>query len=225
MKGLLRKLSPAAVCSYIGGIFLIAIGVNVSKLAGLGISPVASVPYAVELIWGIELGKATTLVYVFLILLQLILLRKLTILPFFQLVTTVVMSTFTTYTSGKYLLCWLEEPSGYLHSCIYLAVSIVIIGVGVYFYIRPGFVPLPSEGTAKTLAQISGGKLPFHNAKILVDCSLVVISVTMTLVMTGKISAVREGTVVTAILVGKIVGLCRKAEAKLLCGKEGTVSE
>jgi len=225
MKDLLRKLSPAAVCSYLGGIFLIAIGVNISKLAGLGISPVASVPYAVELIWGVELGKATTLVYVFLILLQLILLRKLTILPFFQLVTTVVMSTFTTYTSGKYLLRWLEEPSGYLHSCIYLAVSIVIIGVGVYFYIRPGFVPLPSEGTAKTLAQISGGKLPFHNAKILVDCSLVVISVTMTLVMTGKISAVREGTVVTAILVGKIVGLCRKAEAKLLCGKEGTVSE
>lgn len=224
MKDLLRKLSPAAVFSYLGGIFLIAIGVNISKLAGLGISPVASVPYAVELIWGIELGKATTLVYVFLILLQLILLRKLTVLPFFQLVTTAVMSTFTTYTSANYLLRWLEAPSGYLHACFYLAVSIVIIGVGVYFYIRPGFVPLPSEGTAKTLAEISGGKLAFHNAKVLVDCTLVVISVTMTLVMTGKISAVREGTVVTAIAVGKIVGLCRKAEARLLRGKEGNVS-
>ena len=216
MKDLLNKLTPASVCSYLGGIFLIAIGVNISKLAGLGISPVASVPYAVELIWGIELGKATTLVYIFLILLQLILLRKPTVIPFLQLVTTMVMSTFTTYTSGQYLLSWLETPSGYLQAIIYLAVSIVIIGIGVYFYIRPGFIPLPSEGMAKTLTEISSGKLPFHNAKVLVDCSLVVISVTMTLVMCGEVSAVREGTVITALLVGKIVGLCRKAEAKLL---------
>jgi uncharacterized membrane protein YczE len=42
----------------------------------------------------------------------------------------------------------------------------------------------------------------------------------MTLVMTGKVSAVREGTIITALLVGKIVGLCRKAEAKLSDRKE-----
>lgn len=220
MKDLLKKLTPASVCSYIGGIFLIAVGVNISKMAGLGISPVASVPYAVELIWGIELGRATTLVYLALILLQLILLRKLTVLPFFQLVTTAVMSTFTTYTSGQYLLQWLGAPAGYVQSCIYLAVSILIIGIGVYFYIRPGFIPLPSEGLAKTLAQISRGKMTFPNAKVTVDCGLVVISVTMTLCLTGKVSAVREGTVITALLVGKIVGLCRKAEAKLLERKE-----
>ena len=220
MKDLLKKLTPASVLSYLGGIFLIAVGVNISKMAGLGISPVASVPYAVELIWGIELGKATMLVYLALILLQLILLRKLTILPFFQLVTTVVMSTFTTYTSGQYLLNWLSRPDSYIQSCLYLAVSIVIIGVGVYFYIRPGFIPLPSEGLAKTLAQISGDKISFPNAKVFVDCGLVVISVTMTLVMTGKVSAVREGTIITALLVGKIVGLCRKAEAKLSARKE-----
>ena len=30
---------------YIGGIFLLAVGINISKLAGLGISPVSAVPY------------------------------------------------------------------------------------------------------------------------------------------------------------------------------------
>ena len=221
MKNILHRITPAAVLSYLGGIFLIAVGVNISKLAGLGISPVASVPYAVELIWDIELGRATTLVYIFLILLQLILMRKLSVMPFLQLVTTAVMSTFTTYTSGKYLLCWLTAPSGYPQAIVYLAASIVIIGVGVYFYIRPGFIPLPSEGLAKTLTQISAEKLAFHNAKVIVDCSLVVFSVTMTLLMCGEVSAVREGTVITALLVGKIVGICRKLETKLSARKAG----
>lgn len=220
MKALLSKLTIPSLCSYLGGIFLIAIGVNISKLAGLGISPVASVPYAVELIWGIELGKATMLVYIFLILLQLILLRKLSVLPFFQLLTTFLMSAFTTYTSSQYLLCWLDAPGNYPLAFLYLAISIVIIGIGVYFYIRPGYIPLPSEGLAKVLTQVSNGKLPFHNAKVAVDCSLVVISILLTFAMTGKISAVREGTVITALLVGKIVGLCKTAEVKFARQKE-----
>lgn len=203
------------VCSYLGGIFLIALGVNISKMAGLGISPVASVPYAVELIWGIELGLATAIVYIFLILLQLILLRKFSVLPFFQLLTTVVMSVFTTVTSPTYLLAWLPKPESYLMSLVFLAVSIVLIGIGVFFYIKPNYIPIPSEGVAKTLVQVSNEKMRFPNAKVAVDCSLVVISVALTLIAVGRISGVREGTVITALLVGKMVGLCRKVEQKL----------
>lgn len=221
MKVLPDRLKPAAVCSYLGGIFLIAVGVNISKMAGLGISPVASAPYAVELIWGIELGKATIIIYLVLILLQLLLLKKLTILPFLQLITTVVMSAFTTYTSGEYLLRWTNRPSGYICAWVYLTISIVIIGIGVYLYIRPGFIPLPSEGLARVLAQTSNGKLSFPNAKVVVDCALVLISVAMTLMITGKISAVREGTVITALLVGKVVGGCKILETRILI-KKGT---
>ena len=209
------KLTVSKICSYIGGIFLIALGVNLSKMAGLGISPVASVPYAVELIWGIELGLATAIVYIFLILLQLILLRKLSVLPFLQLLTTVVMSGFTTITSTTYLLKWLAKPESYLMSLVFLAGSIVVIGIGVYFYVKPNYIPLPSEGIAKTLVQVSSGKMEFPNAKVAVDCGLVVISVALGLIMLGKIAGVREGTVITALLVGKMVGICRKVEQKL----------
>jgi len=209
------KLTVPKIFSYVGGIFLIALGVNLSKMAGLGISPVASVPYAVELIWGVELGLATAIVYIFLIFLQLILLRKISALPFLQLLTTVVMSGFTTITSTSYLLKWLEKPESYQMSLVFLAVSIVVIGIGVYFYVKPNYIPLPSEGIAKTLVQVSGGKMGFPNAKVTVDCGLVVISVALGLIMLGEIAGIREGTVITALLVGKMVGICRKVEQKL----------
>lgn len=214
------RLTVPKLCSYLGGIFLIAIGVNLSKAAGLGISPVASLPYAVELSWGIELGKATAIVYVFLILLQLALLRKLSVLPFLQLLTTVVMSIFTTVTSTDYLLRWLPNPATYFHSLILLAISIVLIGIGVYFYIKPNYVPLPSEGLAKVLTELSSGRLQFHNSKIIVDCSLVVLAMTVTLFVMGKVAGIREGTIITAFLVGKMVGLCRKIEHKVCVKNE-----
>ena len=209
------NLTVPKVCSYLSGIFLIAIGVNLSKAAGLGISPVASLPYAVELSWGIELGKATAIVYVFLIFLQLALLRKLSVLPFFQLLTTLLMSAFTTLTSANYLLSWLPGPSNYVHSLFLLAISIVLIGIGVYFYIKPNYIPLPSEGIAKTLAAISNGRLQFHNAKIIVDCSLVVSAMAVTMLAMGKIAGIREGTIITALLVGKMVGFCKTIEQKM----------
>lgn len=35
---------------YIIGLFIIAVGINVSKMSGLGISPVSSIPRALEVI-------------------------------------------------------------------------------------------------------------------------------------------------------------------------------
>lgn len=213
------KLTFPGICSYIGGIFLVAVGVNISKMAGLGISPVASVPYAVELIWNIELGKATALVYLLLILFQLVLLRKFSLLPFLQLLTTFIMSICTTITSARYLLWWLPGTANYMHALCYLCISILIIGIGVYFYIKPEYIPIPSEGVAKSLTKASKEKLEFHNAKVVTDCGLVVISVILTLAAKGRIMAVREGTIITALLVGKIVGLCKKTEQRIKAHK------
>lgn len=43
----------------------------------LGVSPVSSIPYTMTCVWGIEMGKATILFHVGLVLLQIILLRRL----------------------------------------------------------------------------------------------------------------------------------------------------
>ena len=196
---------------YVGGLLILATGINLSKIAQLGISPVSAIPYAVELIWGIELGKAMIIVYVILMALQIILLRKnYKPVQLLQILCTYVLGFFVTYTSGNYLLFWLPIPSSYIIKLIYLFISIIVIGIGVSFYLVSGFIPLPAEGLMKAIVEFSGNKLKFSNVKIIVDCTLVLISAILSLVFLHELKSVREGTILAAILVGKVVGFIFK---------------
>ncbi len=192
---------------YLLGFFLLAIGINISKLASLGISPVSSVPYAVELVWGIELGKATIIIYIGLILLQIILLRKdYKIRNLLQFVSTYLLGTLITYTSSEFLLFWVPTPVSYVVKFIYLFISIVVIGLGVFLFLTAGIMPLPAEGLSQVIVQVSKEKINLGNAKIIVDSGLVLISALISLIFLGGLKSVREGTVLTALLVGKVIG-------------------
>ncbi len=196
---------------YVLGFFILAIGINISKRAGLGISPVSSIPYACELVWGIELGKATYLVYMGLMALQIILLRKnYKVRSLLQIIATFILGTFITYTSTKYLLFWLPVPSNYFIQLVYLFISIVVIGVGVSLFLIPNIMPLPAEGLAQAIVEVSKGKVKFGNAKIMVDSGMVSISAILSIIFLGGLQTVREGTILAAILVGKVVGFILK---------------
>lgn len=61
---------------YFIGLFVMTIGIALSVKSNLGVSPVSSIPYTITCVWGIEMGKATILFHIVLVLLQIILLRK-----------------------------------------------------------------------------------------------------------------------------------------------------
>lgn len=196
---------------YLLGFLILAIGINISKRAGLGISPVSSIPYACELVWGVELGKATYFVYMGLMALQIILLRKdYKVRNLLQIVPTFILGTFITYTSTKYLLFWLPAPSNYVMQVVYLAISIVVIGIGVSGFLIPNIMPLPAEGLCAAIVQVSKDKIKFGNAKVGVDTGMVIVSALLSLVFLGSLKTVREGTILAALLVGKVVGFIMK---------------
>ena len=206
MTKLIKKLSL-----YIGGLLLLSIGINIAKAAQLGISPISSIPYALELIWGIELGKSTTFIYIILIILQMILLRKnFKPVQLLQIVCTYLFGFFITYTSSNYLLSWLPTPSSYLIKLTYLFISILTIGIGVSFYLIPNYIPLPPEGIVNAIVELSKGKLKFANVKIAIDVSFVLVSTLLSIVFLGRLKTVREGTVLAALLVGKVTGFMSK---------------
>lgn len=192
---------------YIGGLLLVAIGVNISKTAMLGISPVSAIPYALELISGIELGKTTLIFNISLILLQIIILRgNYKAIQLLQIVCTYLFGFFISYTSRSYLLFWLPLPTFYLTQIAYLLISIIIIGIGISFYLLPGYVPLPAEGLVKAIVELSGGKMKFPKVKVYLDTAMVLISGILSLIFLGKLKSVREGTLIAAVLIGKVVG-------------------
>ena len=57
---------------YIVGLFIMTLGISLSVKSNLGVSPVSSIPYTMTCVWGIEMGKATILFHVGLVLLQII---------------------------------------------------------------------------------------------------------------------------------------------------------
>lgn len=201
------KKTAKRLLLYLSGFIILAAGVNVSKTAQLGISPVSAIPYAMELIWGVELGKATLAFNILLIAVQIILLRKnFKPVQLLQIVCTYLFAVFVTYTGGGYLLFWLPLPTFYIMQLIYLFISIILIGVGASFYLIPGFVPLPAEGLANAIVELSKDKIKFPNAKVAVDSCMVAISAILSIVFLGGFKSVREGTIIAALLIGKVVG-------------------
>ena len=61
---------------YFIGLFIMTTGVALSVKSNLGVSPVSSIPYTITCVWGIEMGKATILFHIVLVILQILLLRK-----------------------------------------------------------------------------------------------------------------------------------------------------
>ncbi len=205
---------------YIGGLFLVTIGINLSKMTRLGISPVTSIPRACEVIWGKTLGVSSVFVFLVLVLLQAVILRKR-----FKLrnVLGIALSlgfglmvdfTGTDPKAFGHLLYGFPEPKTYIMRLVYILIGIVIISIGLYMYLKPHWIPMPSEGLAEAIATVSGKS--FGDCKTLVDTSMIVIALIMQLVFLGGLSSftgpdiiVREGTVLASLLVGQCVKLLR----------------
>ena len=70
-----EELTFKRVFSYVFGLYLITLGVAFSIKSCLGSAPVSSIPYAINLIWLINIGVATFLFHALLVVIEWILLR------------------------------------------------------------------------------------------------------------------------------------------------------
>lgn len=209
------NLIKQIIC-YFGGLLIITIGINISKMSALGISPVSSIPRACEQIWGLTLGNTTMIIYVVLVLLQLVILRKnFKLTNALGILLTVIFGYMIDFTGTDpnavgHLMLNFPRPEGYVMKFIYMVVSVIIIGIGVFLYLRPGWVPMPAEGLAGAIATVTGKA--FGDCKTIVDTSMIVVALILQLIFLGGLGSflgaqvvVREGTVIAAIFVGQVV--------------------
>ena len=217
----MEKVKKLAV--YLIGLMIIAVGINVSKMAGLGISPVSSTPRALEVITDYSLGTMVIVVYIVLIVAQILVLRK--EFPLKNIIGVPVALVFGWMvdfvgidpSAFGHLLAGFPRPGNYIAKFLYLLVSIMIIGVGVYVYLKPNLVPMPGEGLAAAISQKT--QKAFGDCKTIVDVSLITLAITIQLIFlgglrsfTGDTVVVREGTIISAICVGQVVKFLRKHE-------------
>ena len=154
----MKKSTPAQwairIGIYIIGLFCLALGVAFAVNSNLGVSPVTSLPYVVSLISGTALSTCVILVYGSYILLQVLILRKeFRIINLTQIIFSAIFGYFTDFT--KWLLGDFTLPT-YAGQLAMLAISIVVVALGVFLYIEVDLVPMPIGLLAVPLSMVVG---------------------------------------------------------------------
>lgn len=189
---------------YFIGLFIMTVGIAFSVRSDLGVSPVSSPPYTLTVVWNVEMGMATFLFHVALVLLQILLLRrKYKPKNLLQLAVGVVFGLFTTLCNS--LVMMIPMPDILPFRIIMLAVSIVIVAFGIFLYVPADIMPLAGEGTMLAISQVTGFK--FSNVKIGFDVTVSVISLVICLITVHSPGSVGIGTVVSAVLTGAALGV------------------
>lgn len=188
-------------------LLIIALGISVITRSDLGTSPITSVPYVASLNTSISLGTYFFLFTIVLICLQLLMLgkkgisgRKMELLM--QFPVAFVLSVFTD------LAMWLTaglNPGLYYIKIISLIIGCIILAAGICLEVIADVTMISAEYTIQFATMRL--KKDFGTIKVGFDVTLVLIAILCSLVMSGRIEGVREGTVITALITGPFVRL------------------
>ena len=183
------------------GLAVMAFGVAFSIKASLGTSPISSVPYVVSLFAPLTVGTATIVMHCVFILLQILILRK-NYHPI-QLMQLPVAFFFGYLTDFGVWAVQRIVCQAYWQQWIVCLIGILLVAVGVSFEVKAGVVVLAGEGVVLAICQVLP-KIKFGYMKVGFDVTLVITACVLSILFTGRLQGVREGTVAAALLVGLI---------------------
>ena len=189
---------------YFLGLFIMTIGISLSVKSNLGVSPISSIPYTMTVVWGIEMGKATIILHVFLVLLQIIILRRrFQWRQLFKVAVGVVFGYFTTFCN--WLVTFLPNATNFGVQLLLSVLSIVCIAIGIFFYMPTNLIPLAGEGIMGVIADVT--QIAFPKVKMATDSTMVILSLITCLLLVHGLGSVGLGTILAAVLVGMTLNL------------------
>ena len=186
---------------FVLGVAINSFGVAFITKSALGTSQISSVPYVLSL-WNpaLSLGMFTLFFSLFLIALQLIVLGKRFPKHFWlQIPVSFLLSAFIDLSMA---LLFFVDPHFYPLQILSLLVGCVVLGFGVFMEVAANVVMLPGECTVKSITM--RWHTDFGKTKIAVDVTMVVVAAVLGFILCGKLTGIREGSVISALLVGFI---------------------
>lgn len=188
---------------FLFGLFISSFGVSLITKANLGTSPISAIPYVLSLNFPFTLGQFTIAFSLFLILLQLFILRRnFKAEHLLQIPISVAFGYFIDLTM---VMLGVVAPGSYPVKLVALLIGCVILGFGVYLEVIADVAMLPGESFVRAVTQT--WKTDFGTTKVCFDVSMTVIAAITSLVLAHTLYGVREGTVIAALLVGFIARL------------------
>ena len=185
------------------GLFLMSLGISFAIRSNLGITPISCPPYVLSHYFtNWTLGQLTVGMHITMIIAQVIILRK--EFPKSQYSQILVSFLFGFLIDGSMWLTQMVTAPNYAVQILYVLLGSLLVSIGIIFEVTPKLLYLAGDGLMITVARVL--KRPFGQIKIGFDVTLVSFSIIAGYLLLNQIVGVREGTLISAILVGFIIG-------------------
>lgn len=191
-------------------ILIVGFAITLITKAQLGATAVTSLAFVISQLSGISFGMMTSIFNIIYVILQMMIQQKnFPKIQLFQFVVSFILGfaiDFADFTLRNLL------PETYIQQLGILLIGCAIMGFGVFLQLKAAKVYNPAEGIVYAIANAINR--PFGVVKTAFDVTLVTLSVILGFVMTGSIIGVREGTIVSALIIGPIIGFFQKLSHK-----------
>lgn len=193
---------------YLLGMVLLAVGITLNSLTGLGASAIVSVPFTISQGANLNFGDLTLLVYVLFVIAEFFVMGKARSWTFLlqiplSIVFTRIMNLFKAvvpYHNGNLPV-----------DILMLLIAIVLTGVGAAMTVDMALVPNPGDGIVSSIAYRCGLELGL--SKNIFDLCCLAISLAIGFAFGNPLTGVGLGTVLSMIGVGRVIAafnaLCR----------------
>lgn len=198
---------------YITGMLVLALGIILNTKSGLGVSPLISVSFVASHILNQNFGDMTLVLYSSYIIIEIVihLLQKkyknilFDLLQFpLSLAFTRVMNLFSGFIP-ELVECQGLFWGSLVGRIIALLTAFILTGLGIVLTVNMKIIPNPGDGVVSTVADYAGKNIGFM--KNAFDITSVIISTIAGILLLGKPVGIGIGTLLAAIMVGRIVAL------------------
>ena len=217
-KDISKKQMAFRLLIYAAGLIILACGITMNTKTGMGVSPIISVPYSISEIWGLNFGNMTFIVYTIFVIIQAVLMRRITLNLILQLPLSLVFTRFL----NLFDMILPESGSYIWGKLLMLAAAISLTGIGIIMSVRTDFVPNPGDGIVNEIAVVIKKSMGF--TKNCFDLLNLCISCSVGMIFAGHLIGIGLGTVITMLLTGRAVALFSFIFLKPMlrvCGLEG----
>ena len=191
----------------VAGILCIGLGIALAKHSGTGTSPISTFPAVCTEIaakhgmgW-ITMGMFTLMFNALYFVLEVVLMRReFGLIQLVQIPLFVLLSASVDVWLG--LLDHIALPN-YPCQLLCLLASIVVLALGVHLCVRVNILMTPGDAAPVVIAYKT--QKPFHRVKVAWDVTLMCGAALLSLLCLGQLVHVREGTIISALLVGNVV--------------------
>ncbi len=190
---------------FVISLFFCGVGIAFTKHAELGVSPISSLANVISIKFDfISFGSWLIVSNLVLLLGQIILLRRnFRLIQLVQIPLSFIFGYFTDF--GLWMIKDIPNEI-YIVRLLLVFAGIILIGFGISLGVIADVVLNSGEGFVKALADVT--KKDFGTVKIIFDVSWVLFSMVLSLLLfDGKLLGTREGTILSAVLVGVAVKL------------------